>query len=133
MTNYGDNIKYQRDILGISQSELSRRTGISQQMLSWWESNKGLPNIDFCVKLADFYEISLDELIGRDNYINSNSSSTTDNQLSELEYTVISLIRNLKDKSDIAEVIGFLEELNNKQDTPYLPEEDISINYKNNA
>lgn len=63
--NYGEALKYQREINGLSQSELAKATGLKQQMISWWEAGKGLPNIDFCVKLADFYGISLDELIGR--------------------------------------------------------------------
>ena len=63
--NYGEALKYQREITGLSQSELAKATGLKQQMISWWEAGKGLPNIDFCVKLADFYGISLDELIGR--------------------------------------------------------------------
>ena len=32
----------------------------------FWENNKSLPNIDFCVKLADLYGIPLNELIGLD-------------------------------------------------------------------
>ncbi len=63
--DYGEALKYQREINGLSQSELAKKTGLKQQMISWWEAGKGLPNIDFCVKLADFYGISLDELIGR--------------------------------------------------------------------
>ena len=63
--NYGEALKYQREAHGLSQSELAKRTGLKQQMISWWEANKGLPNIDFCVRLADFYQISLDELVGR--------------------------------------------------------------------
>lgn len=66
MLNYGEALKYQREINGYSQSELARKTGLKQQMISYWEANKGLPNIDFCVQLADFYGISLDELIGRE-------------------------------------------------------------------
>ena len=66
MLNYGEALKYQREINGYSQSELAKRTGLKQQMISWWEANKGLPNIDFCVILADFYGITVDELIGRD-------------------------------------------------------------------
>lgn len=34
-------------------------------MISHWEANKGVPGVDFCEILADFYEISIDELIGR--------------------------------------------------------------------
>lgn len=66
MLNYGEALKYQREINGYSQSELARKTGLNQQMISYWEANKGLPNIDFCVQLADFYGISVDELIGHE-------------------------------------------------------------------
>ncbi len=63
---YGEELKFQRIKAGLSQNQLAQKTGLKQQMISWWESGQGLPNIDFCVKLADFYCISLDELIGRD-------------------------------------------------------------------
>ncbi len=67
MKNYGAEIKSHRENLGISQLELSKRTGISHQNINRWESGTTLPNIAFCVKLADFYGVSLDELIGREN------------------------------------------------------------------
>lgn len=65
MLNYGEALRYQREINGYSQSGLAKATGLRQQMISWWEAGKGLPNIDFCVRLADFYGITLDELVGR--------------------------------------------------------------------
>lgn len=65
MLSYGEALKYQREMTGISQGELSRKIGTSHQNISKWEKGEVLPNIDFCVKLADFYGISLDELIGR--------------------------------------------------------------------
>lgn len=65
MLNYGENLKIQRKQYGISQLELAKRTGISQQNINRWEKGTVIPNIDFCVKLADFYGISLDELVGR--------------------------------------------------------------------
>lgn len=63
--NYGDALKYQRELRGYSQKQLSKATNISQQMISYWEANNGLPSIDFCVRLANFYGITVDELIGR--------------------------------------------------------------------
>ncbi len=66
MTNYGEALKYQRELAGLSQSALAKATGLKQQTISWSESGQGIPNIDFCVQLADFYGISLDELVGRD-------------------------------------------------------------------
>lgn len=65
MLNYGEALKYQREIRNLSQNELAQATGLKQQMISYWEANKGLPNIDFCVRLAEYYDIGLDELVGR--------------------------------------------------------------------
>lgn len=67
--NYGEEIKQHRIKNGLSLLDLEKATGISNQNLSRWERGKSLPSIDFCVKLADFYEISVDELIGRDSYV----------------------------------------------------------------
>ena len=64
--NYGEALKEQREKLGLSQSMVAKQINTSHQNISRWESGKILPSIDFCVKLADLYEISLDELVGRD-------------------------------------------------------------------
>ncbi|MBE7077671.1 MAG: helix-turn-helix transcriptional regulator [Clostridiales bacterium] len=37
---------------------------MSNQNISRWERNEVLPNIDFCVKLARCYGVTLEELIG---------------------------------------------------------------------
>lgn len=68
MLNYGEALKTQRLIFNLTQNQLSKITGIRQDNISRWERGEVLPNIDFCVQLANFYHISLDELIGRDNY-----------------------------------------------------------------
>ncbi len=66
MINISESIKFQRESAGLSQSQLAKSTGLPQQTISWSESNKGYPKIDFCIQLADFYGITIDELIGRD-------------------------------------------------------------------
>ena len=66
MINYGEALKYQREIDGLTQSGLTNATGISQQKISYYESGKHSPPIEDCIKLADFYGITLDELVGRD-------------------------------------------------------------------
>lgn len=66
MINISEALKQQRESAGLSQSQLAKKTGLSQQTISWSESNKGYPKIDFLIQLADFYGITLDELVGRD-------------------------------------------------------------------
>ena len=71
MKNYGEALKYQRELNGYSQNDLAKKTGITQAAISYWESNKKRPNIEACELLADLYGISIDELIGREGYIPS--------------------------------------------------------------
>ena len=65
MNDFVEAIKYQREVRGYSQSALAKATGITQQKISYFESGKHSPVIEDCIKLADFYGISLDELVGR--------------------------------------------------------------------
>ena len=65
MRNYGEALKYHRESNNLSQLELAKATGLSQQAISLWEKNKRVPSIANCEILADFYGISLDELVGR--------------------------------------------------------------------
>lgn len=66
MINFGEELKFQRLKRNKTLKQVEQDTGISNSNLSRWECGKVLPNINFCVILADYYGISLDELIGRD-------------------------------------------------------------------
>ncbi len=63
---YGKEIRQLRKSLKYTQMQVSQATGIPQNTLSWIEADKGIANIQQCVLLANFYGVSLDELIGRD-------------------------------------------------------------------
>ena len=64
---YSKSLKEHRESRGYTQSRLAKETGLTQQMISWWEDEKGgYPSIKQCVVLADFYGISVDELIDHD-------------------------------------------------------------------
>ncbi|MDE7158391.1 MAG: helix-turn-helix domain-containing protein, partial [Clostridiales bacterium] len=66
MINFGEELKYHRQKANLSQLDLAKRINTSQQNISRWEKNEVEPSISFCVQLADFYGITIDELIGRD-------------------------------------------------------------------
>lgn len=61
-----ESLKSLRLARGLTQQQLARETGISQQNLSRWETGTHIPNLADCIRLADFYGISLDELADRD-------------------------------------------------------------------
>ena len=59
-------IKELRQKLGISQREVSEKLEIPQTTLFSYENNVSDPNIATLIKLADFYHVTIDELIGRE-------------------------------------------------------------------
>ena len=61
---YGNNIKTARLNAGLTQKEVSSKTGIPQNTISWIELDKGLANIEQCKLLAECYNITINELIG---------------------------------------------------------------------
>ena len=67
MKNYGDYFKAERKSRNLTQAQLAKAIGVSQQAISFYENNTNEPCISICEKLADFYGITIDELIGRDN------------------------------------------------------------------
>jgi len=64
--NIGENIRNLRKRKDITQEELADHLGISFQSVSKWERGDGLPDITMLPDLADFFNISIDELIGSD-------------------------------------------------------------------
>ena len=60
---YAEELKRHRIENKLTQQQLSRATGISQQAISDYENGKNQPTIGICEKLADFYGISIDELV----------------------------------------------------------------------
>ena len=61
---YGNNIKTARLNAGLTQKEVSAKTGIPQNTISWIELDKGLANIEQCRLLAECYNVTINELIG---------------------------------------------------------------------
>ena len=66
MKKYGEYLKSERLFRKISQEKLAKEIGISQQAISLYENNTNEPTIGICERIADFYGITVDELIGRD-------------------------------------------------------------------
>lgn len=60
-----DNLQKFRKSKGLSQEELAEKCDISRQAIAKWESGESVPTIDKLIFLADFYKVSLDELVGR--------------------------------------------------------------------
>ena len=54
-----------REDRDIKQAELAEATGINQQTISNYETGKTIPDAYALIRLADFFGVSVDYLIGR--------------------------------------------------------------------
>lgn len=60
-----DTISFYRKKQGLTQEELAKKLGVTNQSVSKWESAQCCPDIGLLPMLADIFEISIDELFGR--------------------------------------------------------------------
>ena len=61
-----DVLKHLRKERGLTQTELAERLNVSQSTIASWENGKRRPDLDFMPTLADFYGVSVDEIMGRE-------------------------------------------------------------------
>lgn len=74
-----NNIKTLRKQKNLNQAELGKILHVSQQTIGSWETGRAIPGSDTLKILADYFQVSTDELLGR-----KTSGSANDTDLSEM-------------------------------------------------
>ena len=64
---FNENLKFLRKTKEIGQAKLAQVLSISTKTVSHWETGYTEPSIAQLIALADFFDISIDELVGRIN------------------------------------------------------------------
>ena len=52
----------------ISRAKLAQHLNVSVRLISYWENGKRECDFDMLIKIADFFEVSLDYLLGRKDF-----------------------------------------------------------------
>ena len=66
----------------LSQDKLAEELDVSQPLIAKWESNRSTPAPEMLEYIADYFNVSVDYLIGRSKYRNlEKGNSELDNQL----------------------------------------------------
>lgn len=60
----GEQIKNLRLSNNLSQVELAEKLGVTKQSVSNWENENIMPSIDMLIRIADFFSVSTDYLLG---------------------------------------------------------------------
>lgn len=64
MIVFVEQLKTLRKINGLTQKELAEKLKIKQNLYSDWENGKSEPNIEMLVRISDYFDVSLDYLMG---------------------------------------------------------------------
>ncbi len=90
---FSHRLKELRYECGLTQKEVSDAVGSTQSNLGKWENNKIQPAADMVVKLADFFQVSTDYLLGRTDDFGNVSVQTATPALSAEETEILNAFR----------------------------------------
>ena len=74
-----DKLSNLRKSHGLTQEELASELFISRSMIAKYETGKAYPTNEILQKIADYFEISIDELVQREELIDEHSKALEDN------------------------------------------------------
>ena len=87
-------LRFLRERAGISQKALAEQIGVSQQSINKYENHNIEPDIETLIALADFFDTTVDYLIGRCEESTAGKINSVI-ELSSQEYTLICKYRQL--------------------------------------
>lgn len=64
---FAQRFKYLRQSKGLNQVQLGENLGVKKQTISNWENDNIMPSTEMLEKIATFFQVSTDYLLGREN------------------------------------------------------------------
>ncbi len=86
-------IRELRSSYNMSQVELSKALGVSKQCVSNWENDNIQPSIEMLVKLANFFHVKTDYLLGLDDTDYLYVSGLTTEQRSHIQLIINDILQ----------------------------------------
>lgn len=83
-----EQIRILREARHMTQVELARALSVSKQAVSNWENNNIQPSVEMVEALADFFGVTVDYLLGRDDHRYIVADGLTDEQIQHLSALV---------------------------------------------
>ena len=94
-----DKIKFLREQLGLTQSDLAKKLGITRSSVNAWEMGISVPSTQYVVELAGIFKVSTDYLLGV-----QNTASVSVDGLSETDVQLVNaVINHLRQKNNATE------------------------------
>lgn len=65
--SFSKNVREYRRISSLTQTDLANKLKTTQRKVSYWESGKIEPDLDTLIAIAELFDITVDDLIGKNN------------------------------------------------------------------
>ena len=91
MLTLNENIKKLRIAKNLNQVEFAKVLCVTKQCVSNWENDNVIPSVDMLCKIADFFGVSTDYLLGRSEKRVIEVSNLTDEQI----FHIASIVNDL--------------------------------------
>ncbi|MCI8359904.1 MAG: helix-turn-helix transcriptional regulator [Clostridiales bacterium] len=97
---FGERLKALRQSRSLSQEYLARNVGVTKQSVCNWENDNIMPSVEMTTKLARFFRVSTDYLLGLDDTAPSQAqyievSDLSRDELKHIQF-IVDDIRNRK-------------------------------------
>ena len=73
MESIGENIRHLRKSKGLTQGELAQKIGVNRAMIGSYEENRAVPKLSVLQNLANYFSITIDEMINKKQWEPSNT------------------------------------------------------------
>ena len=88
---FGDIFKELRNKKGLSQEKIAEDLDVSPALVSKWENHSSTPGPEMLVYISDYFNVSVDYLVGKSKYQNLENNKT------DIEKEIIDNISDLND------------------------------------
>lgn len=114
----GDNIRFYREQLNLTQQELADQINVSRSVLTKWENANLVPDIGSLLKLSRIFDVNLDELVGnqKNSIIRELNNRYDLNHLVDAE--MVEIIHYLSRNVELKEGVYALSQLSRKSRKP---------------
>ena len=83
-----ENIRKLRMQKGYNQVEFAKRLNVTKQCVSNWENDNALPSVEMLMRIADFFGVTTDYLLGREHSETISVENLTEEQIAHLRWLV---------------------------------------------
>lgn len=117
----GNNIRLLRENYPISQLEFAKLLNISNSALSQYESGNRMPNDEIKLKIADFFGVSVDFLLGRENLKIERNDPKNNTIIDEIENLSPASKEELKKYIQLLKLKDTMDKSKDEMSSPLMP------------